>query len=49
MRPLLLGSAVALIVVGAVLILFKSFLPGGVLIAAGLTEIPIAYFLTRER
>lgn len=49
MRPLLLGSATVLIVVGAILIVFKSFIPGGVLIAAGVMEVPLAFFLTRER
>ncbi|MEO8479205.1 MAG: hypothetical protein ABI542_06175 [Gemmatimonadota bacterium] len=49
MRPLLIGSAVVLIVVGAALILFKSYIPGGVLIAAGVMELPIAFVLTRER
>ncbi|HET9065546.1 MAG TPA: hypothetical protein VFN22_07000 [Gemmatimonadales bacterium] len=49
MRPLLLGSAAVLMVVGAVLSLTGSLLPGGVLIAAGVMEVPIAFFLTRER
>lgn len=49
MRPLLLGSAAVLMVMGAILSLTGSLLPGGVVIAAGVMEVPIAFFLTRER